>query len=352
MNEVQTITMWSHYTRSTRPITNLLTSSIFPEKVTKADRAKRIQILTAKDLEIDLPRIGRSLEERVANLIKYFNDLEKDDTTSLSRDGFETLLNRLNESVPSINKRIQEEFEIQDEGVMSSEVLKDYNIGPRDVIYLLQRKELVDFCIKNGIKSRGNLVYNIVNSFRNIQDIYFENFESVGRRDVQALKEIGLTVKESELGALYEKLTKDIFKKLGFNVDEKLRKELNTARNKMDVLLNLGGKDIIIVECKSVKDKDYNKFTAVSRQLKSYQSISKKKGYHVSQVVIVSNEFTEDFISECEYDYELSISLITSSGLAKILEGLKESNLTELPVRPLLKDGVLNADRIVNVLKR
>ena len=69
----------------------------------------------------------------------------------------------------------------------------------------------------------------------------------------------------------------------------------------MDVLLNLGRKDIIIVECKSVKDKDYNKFTAVSRQLKSYQNSCKKKGYHVSQVVIVSNEFTEDFISECEY---------------------------------------------------
>ena len=120
----------------------------------------------------------------------------------------------------------------------------------------------------------------------------------------------------------------------------------------MDILLNLGGKNIIIVECKSIKDKDYNKYTNVSRQLKSYQNACKKKGYHVSQVVIVSNEFSEDFISECEYDYELSISLITSDGLVKILDGLKESNLTELPIRLLLKDGILNADRIVNVLNR
>ena len=120
----------------------------------------------------------------------------------------------------------------------------------------------------------------------------------------------------------------------------------------MDILLNLGGKDVIIVECKSVKDKDYNKYTAVSRQLKSYQNACKKKGFHVSQVVIVSNDFTEDFISECEYDYELSISLITSDGLVKILEGIKESTLTELPVRLLLKDGILNADRIVIVLNR
>ena len=332
--------------------THLLTSDIFSEQVTRSDRAKRIQNLIVKDLEIDLPIFGRSLEDKVANLIKYFNELEKDDTTSLSRDGFETYLKQLIESVPEINNRIKEEFELQDEDVMSSEVLKDYNIGPRDVSYLLKRKELIDFCKKYGIKSRGKLVYNIINSYRNITDLYLENFECVGSRDIQALKEKGLSVKESELGFLYENLTKDIFKKLGFNVDEKLRRELNTPRAKMDILLNLGGKDVIIVECKSVKDKDYNKYTAVSRQLKSYQNECKKNGYHVSQVVIVSNEFTEDFISECEYDYELSISLITSDGLVTIFEGLKESTLTELPVRLLLKDGILNADRIVKVLNR
>ena len=333
-------------------VTNLLTCDIFKEKVTKADRAKKIQEFIIKDLEIDLPKAGRSLEEKIANLIIYFNQLEQDDTMSLSRDGYEKLLNLLNEAIPNINKRIKEEFEIQDEDVMSSEFLADYNIGPCDVIYLLKREELLNFCKKNGIKSRGNLVSNIINNFRNIQDIYLENFESVGCRDLHSIKEKGLMVKESELGSLYEKLTKDIFKKLGFNVDEKLRQDLNTDRAKMDVLLNLGGKDVIIIECKSVKDKNYNKYTAVSRQLKSYEGLCKKKGYHVSQVVIVSNEFTEDFVSECEYDYELSISLITSTGLVKILEGLKESPLTEFPVRLLLKDGVLNADRIVKGLNR
>ena len=333
-------------------VTNLLSSDIFTEKVTKADRSKRIQEFIIKDLEIDLPKAGRSLEEKVANLIIYFNELEQDDTTSLSRDGYEKFLNLLTEAIPNINKRIKEEFEIQDEDVMSSEFLADYNIGPCDVIYLLKREELLDFCKKNGIKSRGNLVSNIINSFRNIHDLYLENFESVGCRDLHSLKEKGLTVKESELGSLYEELTKDIFKKLGFNVDEKLRQELNTDRAKMDVLLNLGGKDVIIVECKSVKDKDYNKYTAVSRQLKSYEGLCKKKGYRVSQIVTVSNEFTEDFVSECEYDYELSISLISSDGLLKIFEGLKESLLTELPVRLLLKDGALNADRIVKALNR
>ena len=133
------------------------------------------------------------------------------------------------------------------------------------------------FARKYGIKSRGNLVYNIINSYRDITDLYLENFECVGCRDLQTLKEKGLSVRESELGSLYEELTKDIFKKLGFNVDEKLRRELSTPRAKMDILLNLGGKDLIIVECKSVKDKDYNKFTAVSRQLKSYKTHARKK---------------------------------------------------------------------------
>jgi len=228
-------------------VTNILTNDIFTEKVAKVDRAKRIQEFIVKDLEIELPRTGRSLEEKVANLIKYFNELEQDDTSSLSRDGYEKLLNLLKESIPNVNKRIKEEFEIQNEDVMTSEFLSDYNIGPRDVIYLLKREELLSFCKTNNIKSRGNLVANIINSFRNIQDLYLENFEYVGCRDLQTLKEKGLAVKESELGSLYEELTKDIFKKFGFNVDEKLRQELNTARAKMDVLLNLGGKDVIIV---------------------------------------------------------------------------------------------------------
>ena len=165
-------------------------------------------------------------------------------------------------------------------------------------------------------------------------------------------KRQGLVVKESELGSLYENLTKDLLTKLGFNVDEQLRASINTARSKMDILINLGGKDVIIVECKTVKDKDYNKFTAVSRQLKSYEALCKKNGYHVNQAIVVSNEFTEDFIGECEYEYDIGISLLTSSDLLKIYEGLKKSHLGELPVRLITKGGALNGDRIVNALSR
>ncbi len=174
----------------------------------------------------------------------------------------------------------------------------------------------------------------------------------MGSRDLISLHEKGLSVKESELGSLYEKVTKEIFKKLGFIVDEKLRRQLNTKRFQMDILLNLGSKTVIIVECKTVKDRDYNKYASISRQLKSYEKLCRDKGYSVSQVVVVAHSFSEDFISECEYDYELNLSLITSHGLKTTLEGFKSSPMTEFPVRLFQKDGLLNEDRIVNVLNK
>ncbi|MDP8237737.1 MAG: hypothetical protein P9X24_01490 [Candidatus Hatepunaea meridiana] len=215
-------------------VTNLLVSDIFNDKVTKADRGKRVQELISKDLEIDLPKSGRSLEEKVSILVCYFNELERDYSSALSKDGYEKLLSQLKDSFNDMNKRIKDEFELQDEDVMSSELLEDYNIVPRDVIYLLKRDELVEYCKNNNIKSRGNLVSNIINNYRNIQDIYLENFELVGKRDFHALKDKGLLEKESELGLLYEKLVKDIFRKLGFNVDERLRKEINNDRTQID----------------------------------------------------------------------------------------------------------------------
>jgi hypothetical protein len=333
-------------------VTALLTEDTHNVKMTKVERAKRIQDLILKDLNIDLPKMGRSLDERVYILLDYLRNQEKEDTTSLSKDGLAKLLSLLVEFKPNLNEIVKAEFEIQNDDVMNADLLNDYNIGPRDLLYLIPKKDLLEFCKINKINSRGNQISHIINRFRNVQDLFLDNFVEIGCRDLNALKDRGLAVKESELGLLYEKVTKNIFIKLGFNVDEALKKKLNTARLKMDILINIGSKDVIIVECKTIKDKDYNKYTAISRQLKSYETLCKKNGYHVNQVVIVANDFTEDFISECEYDLDLSISLITSTDLIKINEGLKESNYDELPVRLLLKDGVLSGDRIVKALNR
>jgi hypothetical protein len=69
--------------------------------------------------------------------------------------------------------------------------------------------------------------------------------------------------------------------------------------------------------------------------------ICRNRGYNIAKILIISNKFSDDFISECEYDHELNLSLITSRGLARILEGFKSSHLTEFPVRLLPKGGLL-----------
>jgi len=332
--------------------TNLLSEIIFKPGTFKTDKIKRLQELMEKGLEINTQGFGRSLEEKVANLIKYFNDLERDETTSLSKDGFNSLLRALKTSFPKLNKTIKEDFELQDDDVMTSEILKKYSIQPRDILYLLSKNELKEFCKNNQIKSRGNLVSNVIENYRDIDDLFIENFDAIGRRDLKALNEKGLTIKESELGLLYEKTTRKIFERLGFNVDETLKESINTSRHKIDILINLGNKNIIIVECKTKKDSDYNQYTAVSRQLKSYENLCKKQGYLISKILLVAKDFSDEFVSECEYDYELNMSLATSKGLIQILEGFKESRMEEFPVKLLLKDGLLNEDRIVKVLLR
>lgn len=333
-------------------VTSMLSTDMFQDKVHKSERAKRLQDLIVKDLDIQLPKLGRSLEERIALLLDHLRNQEKEDSTSLSKDGFHQLISLLVDFKADIAKVVKSEFELQDEEVMQVELLGDYGIGPRDLLYLLQKEELIEFCKLNGINSRGNHVLNIINSFRNVKDLYLDNYIEVGRRDLNYLKEIGLEIKEAELGSVYENLTKEIFSALGFNVNEKLRGQLNTTRSQMDILLDLGNNEVIVVECKSIKDKDYNKYASVSRQLKAYEGLCQKNKYNVSQVILVSNDFSEDFISECEYDPDLDISLLTSADLIKIHEGFKESKMDALPVRLITKGGALNGERIVKALNR
>jgi hypothetical protein len=56
----------------------------------------------------------------------------------------------------------------------------------------------------------------------------------------------------------------------------KIKNSLNTTKDKIDVVLNIGNDEIIIVECKTSKESSYNKFSSVSRQLKSYQNLALK----------------------------------------------------------------------------
>jgi hypothetical protein len=165
------------------------------------------------------------------------------------------------------------------------------------------------------------------------------------------LKENGIQISEAEIGIKFEDLTKNIFTKLGFNVDEDLRKKLNTPKDKIDIVINLGNNEIILVECKSVKESGYNKFSAVHRQLKAYRDLAILNNFKVIKSLLVAPEFTDQFINDCEIEYELNLSLIKASSLINILEGFKESKHKKLPYELLMRDVLIQEERILKAIR-
>jgi hypothetical protein len=292
------------------------------------------------------------LDDKLNNLVTYFDEIEADDKVGISIDGYEKMLLELSEVLPQTNQILKKEFELQEENVLNSSYLLSYNIKPRDVIEILSDSELESFCKKSNIKVRGDIVANILENFKDAENLYLENYTSVGYRDLSGLKENGIKVKESELGILFEDLTKKIFSKLGFNVDEKVRKTLNTAKDKIDIVISISATELILVECKSVKENGYNKFSSVSRQLKSYMSLAEKNNYKVIKSLLVAPEFSDDFIKDCGLEYELNLSLITAKSLSKILAGLKNTKHDALPHNLFMRDVLIQEERIIKAITR
>ena len=61
-------------------------------------------------------------------------------------DGYEKLLIDLDESLSKLNKQTREEFELQDEYVLKSNLLLDFNIKPRDILEIITPTDLEKFC--------------------------------------------------------------------------------------------------------------------------------------------------------------------------------------------------------------
>ena len=330
--------------------TDLLSSEIYKPGITLTEKKKTLNELCEKGLNI--PNLkGSTLEDKINSLIEHFEDVEKDEKVGISIDGFDKMLTELNASLPKLNKDLKEQFELQDEYVMNADFLLDYNIKPRDILDLITKPDLSKFIKDNGIKQRGDDILNILEHYKDVENLYLENYENVGYRNLNLLKENGISVKESELGLKFEELTKIIFKSLGFNVDDKFKNQLNTQKDMMDILLNLGNNEIIIVECKTIKEKGYNKFSTVSRQLKSYQNLALKNNLRIVKILLVAPEFSDDFIYDCEMDTEMNLSLLKASSLSKIFEAFKESKYQEFP-HVLFRDIVINEERIIKALTK
>ena len=329
---------------------SLLMSDIYKKGSNLTEKKRTLNELCEKKLNIENLR-GSTLDDKIESLIEYFENIEKDENIQISLDGFEKMLLELNESIPKLNKEIRSQFEIQDEFVLKADLLLDYNIKPRDILDLVGKDDFKNFILNNGIKQRGDDILNTLENYKDAENLYLENYEKVAYRDLKTLKENGISVKESELGIKFEDLTRKIFIELGFNVDEELRKSLNTKKDLIDILLHLDNGDVIIIECKTSKERGYNKFSSVSRQLKSYKSVTEKNNIRVSKILLIAPEFSDDFITDCEMNMELNLSLITASALSKIFEAFKTSKYTEFP-HVLFRDIVINEDRIVKALSK
>lgn len=332
---------------------NVLANDIFKEGTKVTEKKLFINDLCDKGLKISPSLKGITLEDKISSLIKYFENIEKDEKVGISIDGYEKLLMELSENLPKLSSQVKSEFELQEEKVLKSSYLLDFNIKPRDVLEIISEKELEEFCKFKGIKTRGDIIRNILDAYKDAENLYIENYENIGYRNFIALKENGIMIKESELGIKFEDLTKTIFEKLGFNVDEKLRKKLNTKKDKIDIVLNLENNNLIIVECKTVKESGYNKFSSVSRQLKAYTNLAKENGFNVTKSLLIAPDFSDEFVNDCELEYELNLSLLTASSLMKILEGFKNSKkLKQFSYKLLMRDVLINEDRILKAFSK
>ncbi|MBL4745535.1 MAG: hypothetical protein JKY08_04135 [Flavobacteriaceae bacterium] len=331
---------------------NLLVNELHKEGTALNEKKKFVNEIWEKGFEISERLRGTTLEDKIDNLICYFDEIEKEEKVGISVDGYGQLLSDLDETFPKLNDLIRSEFEMQNEFVLNNEYLLDYNIKPRDILDMIEQKDLMEFCEKFDIKKRGNSILNILDGYKDAENLFIENYENIGFRDLNSLKENGISIKEAELGLKFEDITKSIFEKLAFNVDEDLKKSLNTKKNKIDLVLNLGDQGLIIIECKTVKESGYNKFSAVTRQMKSYIDLAKSSGHNVVKSLLIAPDFSDEFVNDCELDFELNLSLITASSLLKILKAFKNSKHKEFPFQLLMKDVLIKEDRIIKAINK
>ena len=127
-------------------VKNALLLDIHKEGASKTEIKSYLQNLINKKLEIIVPKLGTTAEERVSILIDYFKNLEQDENIGMSVNGFEKLLLDLSKHFPKLNQLLKDEFELHQENVLNVDLLIDYNFKPHAILDLLSNDELVEYC--------------------------------------------------------------------------------------------------------------------------------------------------------------------------------------------------------------
>ncbi|MBK8557369.1 MAG: hypothetical protein IPL65_17110 [Lewinellaceae bacterium] len=232
-----------------------LSNGIYKDDVTKTDRKAFLNDLVEKRLLILDELKGATLGAKIDIIIDYFERKESDGSLSISLGGYDKLLGDLSKYVRGINNQIRSEFELQEGEVMKAKTLLTYSLKPIDILTALPDDIIKSFCEKAQISTRGNQLQNILDRYKDVGDLYIENYMHIASRNLPALGDNGLEIKEAELGIKFEEVTKSIFAKLGFNVDNKCLKEISDSNNRADIILRESDSDIVIIECKSIKEK-------------------------------------------------------------------------------------------------
>ena len=72
----------------------------------------------------------------------------------------------------------------------------------------------------------------------------------------------------------------------------------------------------------------------------------------MAKILIVAPDFSEDFVSDCSDDFDLNISLLKASSLVAIYNASMESPNRQVTINMLMKDVLVQEDRIIRALKK
>ncbi|MGF1736799.1 hypothetical protein [Photobacterium satsumensis] len=332
-------------THSGLSIRSILMNDVHADDATQNQRKERIKQLI-EDMDLNVHKIGTRLQDRIEVIINFLRTSEEEEFNILSVSGYKELLEKLSETLPNVDHRLRADFEIENKEAIDPERLKALSITPLDILYLYSNDEVKTIRNDLGLPRRGNPRSQIIDSFASANDRLIENYHLLASRDLQGLHSAGIDIKEGDIGIKFEEATRSILEQLGMNVDEDLRKDINTAKDKADIIVSLENDDVIIGEVKSFKNGQFAKYASTSRQVKAYVKRCEANGHRVAQALIVAPGFSEDFIDAADMDTDINISLLEAEGLQKILTAYKQRRNPNFSPKLLTKGGLLKADLI------
>ncbi|MXR70713.1 hypothetical protein GNT65_18825 [Shewanella sp. JBTF-M18] len=286
------------------------------------------------------------MDDRIDVIVSTLNKSTNREFECLSAAGFKELYVTLQTHFPDFESLLRIEFELEESEDIDTEKLRALSITPVDILYLLSNEQVKVVRDKMSLSKRGNPRQLILESFANANEKLIENYPALARRDLAALRKAAIDISEAEVGVKFEEITKEIFEHLNLIVDEDVRKSINTAKDKADIVISLSDDDVIVGEAKTFKNGDFAKYSTTSRQVKSYVNRCENQGKRVAQVLIIAPSFSQDFVESAEMDTEINISLLEAEGLKMIYDAYRSRRNPKFSAKLLTKGGLLKAELI------